>query len=371
MKQKLIYIISDIDKALAFEWMVSGLKERFDLSFILIAKERSEFSSYLKNHSIPFYEINNSLSRIIKWRNVFLILHREKPSVVHTHLWQANVLGLSAAWLLRVNRRIYTRHHATVHYHEFPAGRKWDILCNTLATDIIAISQNIKDILIAWDKADSKKIKLIPHGFDFNYFKSVDKERIEFLRAKYNIQRNSSFPVIGVISRYVQWKGVQYIIPAFRKIRKQYPAAKLILANANGDYASTLKELLQTLPEDSYIQISFEEDLAALYQLFDVYVHVPIDPYVEAFGQTYVESMAAGIPSVFTLSGKAPEFVVHKSNAWVVDFKNSDQIAQGIKVILSDIDLVNKIKFEAEKSIRRFSLEAYLLALEKLYTDKR
>jgi glycosyltransferase involved in cell wall biosynthesis len=289
---------------------------------------------------------------------------------VHTHLWQANLLGLSAAWLLGIKNRIYTRHHATIHYHEFPAGRKWDVLCNALATDIIAISQNIKDILIEWDRTDAKKVVLIPHGFDFNYFKSVADDRIQIVRDKYNLQ-NTFFPVIGVISRYVHWKGIQYIIPAFGKIREQYPMAKLILANANGDYEPTVRKLLRSLPVDSFVQIKFEEDLASLYQLFDVYVHVPIDAHVEAFGQTYVESMAAGIPSIFTLSGVAPEFVVHKSNAWVVDFKNSDQITEGIKVILSDADLVRRIKIETEHSIRRFSLEAHISALEKLYTNGR
>lgn len=368
--KRVTYIISDVDKALAFEWLARGLERKFDLSFILIGKPESIFSQFLKEHSIRFYEIGNTKypSRIKKWVQLFWILVKEKPDVVHTHLWNANLLGLSSAWLLNIEKRIYTRHHACVHYHDFPSGRKWDILCNRLATHIVAISKNVEEILIDWDKADKRKIKLIHHGFDFQYFNSVSKERVDQLVDKYCLPEHS-FPVVGVISRYMKWKGVQYVIFAFQKVRENYPSAKLVLANAHGEYEKTIKDLLQSLPRDSFIEINFEEDLAALYRLFDVFVHVPIDAHAEAFGQTYIEALLTQTPSVFTLSGIAREFVVHKKNAWVVDFESTDQIAEGIKEILENGVLREQLKHEGEVAARQFSLKGYILALEKLYTD--
>lgn len=368
-KSRIVYIVSDINKALAFEWIVLRLRERYDLCFILIENQDTEFSAFLKDHSIPFYKIKSSSSRIIQLLQMVFILRREKPVIVHTHLWQANLIGLTAAWLLQIKRRIYTRHHATVHYHEHPSGRKWDILCNTLATNIIAISQNTFNILINWDKANERKVKVVRHGFNLNYFESVTGARIEILRVKYNINKNTAFPVIGVISRYMEWKGVQYIIPAFQKLKEQFPDAKLILANAHGVYEDTIREMLQSLPGDSFIEIRFEEDLAALYHLFDVFVHVPVDPHVEAFGQTYIEALISRIPSVFTLSGIAREFVTHKHNAWVVDFKSSDQIVEGIKAILSNAGLREVLRRNGLESTQQFSLDRHILALEKLYSE--
>ena len=73
-----------------------------------------------------------------------------------------------------------------------------------------------------------------------------------------------------------------------------------------------IQEAVKELPQNSYCVIPFEKDLFSLYQLFDVYVHTPINPTLEAFGQTYVEALAAGIPSVFTMSGVAPQFVLHE-----------------------------------------------------------
>lgn len=365
---KLVYIVSGIDKAIAFEWLAVGLRNKIDVCFILISKRDSAFSLFLREHSIRYHEIIDEQypSRLGKWFRVLLILIRERPTTVHTHLWQANLLGISAAWLLRIKQRVYTRHHATVHYREFPSGRKWDILCNHMATKIVAISENVKMILVNLDKADVNKIKLIHHGFDFDYFRSVTGERIEALRTKYNLPKVSS-PIVGVISRYLQWKGVHLIIPAFIKIKEQYPFAKLVLANAHGKYQPVVKELLQALPADSYVEIRFEEDLASLYQLFDVFVHVPVDSQVEAFGQIYIEALASGTPSVFTMSGIAPEFIVHNENALVVPFNDSESIYDSVIQLMEDVKLRNHLIANGKESVGRFSMTKMINQLEQIY----
>ena len=69
---------------------------------------------------------------------------------------------------------------------------------------------------------------------------------------------------------------------------------------------------------DRYTEIVYETDMPALYKTFDVFVHVPVEPHFESFGQVYVEAMASGIPSVFTLAGAATEFVRDGENALVV-----------------------------------------------------
>lgn len=368
--KKIIYIVSDINKAISFEWIASALSLKFDLSFILIGQPKSELSRFLIKKKIEVYEIDNILAFrwLGQWLKIFFILKKEKPAIIHTHLWRANLLGLSTAWLLRIKRRIYTRHHAMVHYDEFPSGRKWDILCNALATDIIAISKNVEEILITKDKAKREKIRLIHHGFDVRYFQEVSEARIQALKTNYKLSAED-FPVIGLISRYVEWKGIQYIIPAFVRIRKKYPKAKLILANANGNYARSIKELLSDLPSSSYLEIKFEEDVSTLYHLFQIFVHVPTDPYVEAFGQTYIEPLLAGVPAVFTLSGVAKEFVTHRENSLVVDFKNSEQIEKAIIELMENEKLKKDLIRKGKTVADNFSLEHFILELEKLYSE--
>ncbi|HEY8933793.1 MAG TPA: glycosyltransferase family 4 protein [Cyclobacteriaceae bacterium] len=367
-KISVVYIVSEINKSLSFEWIAQSLnKEKYSLKFFLIGKKNSSLARSLKELNVEYVEFPFQSKRDLSliFIKIFFNLLFKRPQVIHTHLFYANIIGLTASRLLGIRKRIFTRHHAMVHYNEYPSGLKWDKYFNGIATHIIAISENTRNILTTLDKADPKKIHVIHHGFDFEYFSNKDWNKISSLKKKYSPDKAS--PVIGVISRYLKLKGIQYIIPAFKKLQVDFPNAHLILANTIGNYRSEIVSLLNTLPPDSYTEIEFEEDLASLYNLFDVYVHVPIDAMSESFGQTYIEALAVGIPSVFTLSGVAPEFIRHNENALVVPFQQSDAIAEAAKTLLSNNELRNKLIENGKQSLASFSLSKMIDKLEEVY----
>src|SRR5262249_19139014 len=156
-----------------------------------------------------------------------------------------------------------------------------------------------------WEDVPPAKVRLIHHGFDLERFRRPPIALVEALAARYGIA--GAWPVIGVVARYVEHKGVHYIVPAFTELLRHYPGAMLVLANARGDFQPVIARQLAELPAGSYVEIAFEDEIAALYALFDLFVHVPVDPWAEGFGQVYVEALAAGVPSVVTASGVAGE----------------------------------------------------------------
>jgi glycosyltransferase involved in cell wall biosynthesis len=369
LKTNITYIISNINKALAFEWVSAYLnKDKFNLNFILLNPGDSVLESYLKQNNIQVDRIT-----FISKKNIpkaiyetCKILKRHQSHIVHTHLFDANMVGLLAAWFVGVPKRIHTRHHSDFHHIYHPKAIKYDKLVNRLSTDIVAISKLVKDILIKKESVSPEKVHLIHHGFKLEDFKNVPASAISLLKQKY--LPNDSAPVIGVISRYTEWKGIQYIIPAFETLLKTHPSAFLILANASGSYDPTVKKMLQKLPGKNYVEIPFEDNIFALYQLFDLFIHVPISESCEAFGQTYVEALTAGIPSVFTLSGIANELIVDRHNALVVPYQNSDAIYHAMKEVLGNRTLVNHLIANGQKdTIDAFDLRKMILSLERLY----
>jgi glycosyltransferase involved in cell wall biosynthesis len=365
---RVTYVLSNINKALAFEWIAEELsREKFALFFILLNPTHSVLESFLLQKGVPVlrvtYRGKKDLPKAIIQITRFLL--REKIQVVHCHLFDACIAGLLAAKLAGVKKRIYTRHYATFHQVYFPRAVYYDKFISSLATHIVAISENVKEALLR-EGVNNWKIRIIHHGFQLNEFSQVPSHRVANLRAKYKLHDKG--PVVGVISRYFELKGIQYIIPAFKKLLTSYPEAHLVLANATGDYTAIIKSFLAEIPEENYTEILFEEDITALYKLFDVFVHVPINANLEAFGQTYVEALAAGVPSVFTLSGVAPEFIVHKKNAWVVPFCDSESIFYGLKWLIFDKPLRESIsRLGRESVIQKFQLEKMIEGLEYLY----
>lgn len=372
-KLKVCYIISDINKALAFEWIASNLDYgRFDVQFILLNPGSSMLEEYLQSHQYKVIRIICSGKKDWPkaWLSLYRLLRKQKPDIVHCHLLTASILGLSAAKFAGIHQRIYTRHHSDYHFRYFPKGVKWDKWCNLLATKIIAPSHAVKTVLTEMEFVPKEKVDLIFHGFDLDYFRNVSSETEHLVKLKYN--PNDKHPVVGVISRFTELKGIQYIIPAFRQVLEQYPDALLLLFNATGDYQQQIEAQLSALPADSYKTVPFESELAAVYTLFDVFVQASTDTLIESFGQTYVEALASGVPSVFTLAGVAPNFIRDKENALIVPFRDAQAIENSILKILDNDELKNKIIKGGWNSVRdRFSLHEMIKKLTELYINNK
>ena len=330
----------------------------------------SAFEKYLQKAHIDCRHINYRSKRdwplaLVKMTKM---LWTERPDAVHAHLLDANIVTLPAAWLARVRTRIYTRHHSDQNHVLFPHAVLYDKIANFFATDIIAISENVRNVLLQMDQAPPEKIRLVNHGFPMARFHPVDPERVTRMRKQ--IGAEGKGPIIGMFSRYIVWKGVQYVLPAFQEILKEFPNAYLVCSNA---YPSKfrnkeLEPLFQKLPKGSFVEIENITEVEVLYKVFDVFIHCPIDPVAEAFGMVYVEALAAEIPSVFTLSGIASEFAKHRKNCWVVDFKNPAAIAEGVISILRDKNLAPALREQGRKDVtERFYFEKMLHGLLRIY----
>lgn len=369
--QRVVYIISDIDKALAFEWLsedmpIAGLEVRF----ILLNPGDSDLERFLRARQVPVERVLcrgkcDWLSALWAIRKLLL---RWKPDIVHCHLLQGGIVGLSAARLAGIRHRIYTRHHSSQHHVYNRRGIWLDRYCSRMATRIVAVSGLVQRILMDWEKVPSGKVTLIPHGFRLGMFSRAEAQRVQAFRERN--QLGAQRPVIGVISRFIELKGVQYIIPAFRRFREKYPDAVLLLLNARGDYEPEIRRQLDTLPVDAYRCILFEPDISAAYPAMDMFVHVPVDDHSEAFGQIYVEALAAGTPAVFTLSGIAPDFIRDGENAIVVPFRDSDAIYTALVRLWEEPELRSRLAQQGPASVReKFDLPVMIKALDNLYKN--
>jgi glycosyltransferase involved in cell wall biosynthesis len=366
--KKVFYIISDIDKALAFEWIALNLNQKeIELTFVLLNKKNTELERFLSLHNKSFKRIylHSRFGLLITWLNLFLYLLKKRPDIIHTHMRYATILGISAGFIAGIKTRINTRHYSTQNHLYYPHAVKTDRFINRLAIKIVAPSKTVLHALTKLENVDSNKIALIHHGFDLKTFENPNSTSVAALKSKLQIDDKS--PVVGVIARYLELKGIQFIIPAFAKFLEKEPNAMLVIANASGKFAPEIKNLLNGLPIESYREINFENDLSSLYACFNYFVHVPIDADVEAFGQVYVEALAAGVPSIFTLSGIANEFIEHDQNALVVPHQNSDAILQALLLLRNNLELSQKLSYNGRESVKRFNLETFIKKTEALY----
>lgn len=371
-KKKITYCISDISKMIALEWMIDYLNPKlFELSFILINKPETEIEHFIKSRKLTYIRINYTSKKDLPLAIIKSVrfLRKNKTEIIHCHLFEANIIGLTASKLVpSIKKRIHTRHHSSYHHVYFPKAVKYDKYINKLSTHIVSISDNVTNYILK-EGDNLKKIRKITHGFLFEEFEDVSDQRIKLFKDKYKIQ--DDVVVVGVIARYNLWKGIQFIIPAFVKFLTLNPKSKLLIANGNGNDKEFLKELLyESIPSENIIEVLYERDMGALYKSLDVYVHTPIDSHCEAYGQTYVEALITKTPSIFTLSGIASEFIENHKNALVVPFKNSEEIYSSLVEIMNNKLLVAKMVDKGYKdALQKFNLPEMIEKHEKMYLE--
>lgn len=367
---RLVYIVSIHVRWHHLEWMCEGLdRDRFEISFILVCinGRTPHMQSFLEEQGIPYERID---CRLNPWSVASTIAaiarscRRERVDLVHTHIYFASLVGLLGAALARVPVRLNTRHHL-LQNHGKPTI--WlDRMTNALATGVIATSELVRRVLIERERAAPRKVHLIHLGIDLSQFRDVENERVARLARKYGSEGQG--PVVGVVARHIESKGVQYAVPAFRRLLDDEPSAFLVLAFAVGPYREKIREQLAGIPADRYVEIEFEADVFALYQLFDLCVHVPTGEELETFGLVYLEALAAGIPSIFTLSGVGPEFLRHRQNAWVVKHESSEEIYQGMVALLADAELRRHLVRQGHASVdEAFSVDRMVRETQNLY----
>jgi glycosyltransferase involved in cell wall biosynthesis len=372
MKTKVCYVVSGVDRSHLFETLGEAMdKDKYEISFVFMFPQKPHLFEYFeaRNYPVEFFEFSDRKKEfplaVWKLRKIF---RRLRPDIVHTHLFAASFSGLLAAKTLGLANRVHTRHHSVEAHLYYPHAVYYDKTVNAMARKIVAVSNSVADVLINRESVNPQKVVTIPHAFDLENFVADDR-KVESIKQKYGLQNH--YPVVGAISRFTHGKGLQYTIPAFREVLQTYPRAKLVLANASGPYKAEIQKLLdENVPADNYVTIKFEPDAFALYRAFDVFVHVPVEKDFEAFGQIYVEALALGAPSVFTLSGVANDFIRDGENAAVVPYHDAPAIAEKIKLILENESFRRKIVERGRADVwKLFHSKRLAAQLDTLYTE--
>ena len=373
MTKKLCWIVSNLDYSKLFDQLAQYLNgnNNYTLSFIFLAEEEPIMYALFKKQGIDVHFIKYKSKKHVPSviYRIYKIFRQIKPDIVHAHLFEATFTGLIAARLAGIKTRIHTRHHSNESHLYYPKRAiYYDKLINSLSTKIVAVSDVVAEVMMELENVPREKITVIPHGFMLEEM-TADPALVEKVREDYSLHDN--YPVVGVVSRFVNWKGVQYIIPAFKKLLVNFPKAKLVMANGRGNYSEQLqKQIKEELDESQYVIINIERRIFELFKTFDVFVHVPITREVEAYGQVYIESLLLQIPSVVTLSGIANSFIKDRENALVIPHQNIDAIYEGIKTMLADEKLREQIIEQGHKDVwSLYHINDMFLKLDELYSD--
>ena len=334
----ILYCLSHIKKSLQWQWFAEEMNNRgIKQVYVIIDNSNGDdnlFYQDLKKADIEAFLLphKNKLSHLYNIKKVISLIKKFNVDIVHTSLPFGNLVGQTAARLAGISRRVTTCENASW-AHDFGHKKQEGIDRYTyrMAKKIIAVADSAEEYLKEHYQLNDKKLLTIYHGLKESEYENIDPERINKIRYELHIKQGEF--IVGVIARYEFWKGHEFInkAAAILKQKNLHHYIRILIFGSKGTYFDTAMNQLKELDVTDVVQyMGYNDDPVALFSVFDVHLHVPVNKYVENCGINIIEGMISARSQILTKSGYAWQSAEHMKNAFVVDYQNAEAIAEAI-----------------------------------------
>jgi glycosyltransferase involved in cell wall biosynthesis len=220
------------------------------------------------------------------------------------------------------------------------------------ADAIITISHFSREQILKRFSIDRDKIHVTHLGIDINFWREVNPEETERIRAKFSLP--SSYLLF--VGAQEPRKNIGNLIEALKIVHDRYKRIPLVLAGRSGkDSADILariekQNLKQWVCMPGYLN---DLELRNIYRLANALVFPSL---CEGFGLTLLEAMASGIPVVTSFAAALPE--VCQDAALLFDPEQPEDMAEKIIQALMNEDLREDLVKRGEKRVLDFNWES-------------
>jgi len=296
---------------------------------------------------------------------------RRRPQIVHTHAAKAGTIGRMAALLLPARRRpviVHTFHgHSLSGYFSSRRERAFLAIERFLARHsdrLIAVSEEVRDELLALGVAEAERFEVIPLGFDLTPFQVDGAERAErgrALRAELAIPQAAR--LVTLIARLVPIKRVDRFLRVAAALADHDDVHFLVVGD--GELRAQLLASQEAARLGERLRwAGFRRDIPDVCFASDVVV---LTSDSEGTPVSLIEAQAAGTPVASTRVGGVASVVANGAPGLLADREDEPGLAAAVLAILDDPALATAMGEAARIRAQRFALETLVDRIDGLY----
>jgi glycosyltransferase involved in cell wall biosynthesis len=297
---------------------------------------------------------------------LLIFLRRARVDVLHTHLFDPSVVGLTGGWLARTPLRVVTRHYSDYHTRIRRPLHVWlDRLCTRMSHRVIAVSMHTAGHLIDVEGAPPAKVSVIHNGIDFSRVRVSSPEAPGRLRVQLDLVDKR---VVLMAARMHPEKGYEHLLAALPRVLARVPNLVLLIAGT-GSLEARYRYLSASLGLGSCVQfLGFRRDLPDVMAASDLVV---LPSLAEAFGLVVAEALYLGVPVVASRVGGIPEIVEDGIDGLLVAPGDDEALAGALTALLLDDERRCRLRGAGrEKVTSRFGFRHMVAAYERLYDEQ-
>jgi sugar transferase (PEP-CTERM/EpsH1 system associated) len=282
----------------------------------------------LKNRLDPeirLFELNRKPGNDPKLvAQLYRLLRRERPHVLHTHRWATLCEGLIAARLAGVPFVVHGEHGTleTRRHNAFVQRTVWKRVDQVLSVSSRLAERMAREISFPLDR-----IKVIRNGVDTTRFRPGGGAA-----ARQALGVSPDALIIGAVGRLVPVKDYPTLLRALALLRERGVAFESIIAGT-GPLRDELTALAISLGLANVRFLGNRNDIEHVLPAFDVFV---LSSSSEGLSNTIQEAMAAGLPVVATRVGGADELVDESGTGLLVPPGNPEALAHALGSLAQD-----------------------------------
>ena len=300
-------------------------KDKFDIKLVTVIGSGPLENSFRKL-GVPIYFAGFSSKKLppklywiliapITLIRITRFLFKSKPDIVISSLLQADILGMTAAKIAGVKKRILIQHDII----EFkkPAFLIKKNFAIRFSTKIVAISDSVREFLVEYFQIENKKITTIFNGIDYERFKKGRK----------TFSQNNL--VIGVVGRLEEIKGQKYVLEALKIIKDKYNLTPAVLFAGDGSLRDNLEKYTIQNNLSLVKFLGNVSDVPAFLSEIDVLI---VSSISEGFGLVVLEGMVSGKLVIASDIPAIRELIHNGENGLLFKSQNSNSLADGASV---------------------------------------
>jgi glycosyltransferase involved in cell wall biosynthesis len=218
----------------------------------------------------------------------------------------------------------------------------------------IAVSQAVKNHLVADLEINREKVKVVYNGVDLSQFQAKQ------YRSGSQISGNDYS--MGILGRISQEKGHFLALEALNQLLTKYPDLKL-LVSGKGKLEESFKEAVKKSGLEARVKfVDFEAN-----RFLDKLNLLLVPSSKEGFGYSIIEAFAKGVPVVGYNTGGIAEIIENKKNGILFNNYTGLALAEAIEEMILKDHLREKMIISAKQDAEKFSIEKMAANTEKVY----
>ena len=214
---------------------------------------------------------------------------------------------------------------------------------------LIAISETTKRNAAAANDLDEGRVHVLPNALEWTS-EPAPESRAPGVRQLLSVCR---------LERNEQYKGVDTTLRALARVALTVPDVRYVVVGDGSDLARH-QELARELGVADRVEFTgniSDETLRRYYRESDIFV---LPSAAEGFGFVFLEAMHHAKPIVAANSGATPEVVRNGETGLLVDYGNSEQLAEAITSLCLNVELRKRLGAAGQTRLQQnFTLDHF------------